>query len=211
MITTWSGYLTSLQVLLQGENARNSHVPVSTLTEMTALGEARIYREVRTRYNEKAFSSVTVTSNLATIPTDFEAPSIVHFGRKALEPVSEEFMLEYLDSNPTGDAKYFCQAGASFKFGPSVANATAVQGRYFYRMDSLDATTLPTNALFAASNDLFLYAALVESAPFFEQDARIPLWDAKYQSIRDQLNRQSRNAAYAAGRMKVRPSTSIIR
>lgn len=212
MITTWSEYLTRLIQLIDGDDSgMSSNIPVNTLEAITSLGEARIYREVRTRYNEKSFSSVTVTSNAATIPTDFEAPSILHFGAKALEPVSEEFLLEYLDGSPTGDTRFFCQAGPSFKFGPSVANATALQGRYFYRMDALDATTLPTNALFAASNDLYIYAALTESAPFFEQDARIPIWDAKYRSIRDQLNNQSRNAAYSVGRMKVRPSTPVIR
>ncbi|MCU9931113.1 hypothetical protein OFL77_27665, partial [Escherichia coli] len=70
-------------------------------------------------------------------------------------------------------------------FGPAVADGTAVQGRYFYRLPELSAATLPTNALFAAAEDLFTYAALCESAPFFEQDARIPLWNAKYESIRD--------------------------
>lgn len=210
MITTWSEYLTRILTLIDGDDAGSSSIPVSTLEAITELAEARIYREVRTRYNEKAFSALTVSSNLATIPSDFEAPSIIHFGGKALEPVSEEFLLEYLDSGPTGDTIYFCQAGSSFKFGPAVANGTTVQGRYFYRMDALDSTTLPTNALFAASNDLFLFAALAESGPFFEQDARVPMWTAKYESIRDRLNNASRNAAYTAGRMKVRPSTKLM-
>jgi|SRR3989338_2659483 len=211
MITTWSQFLGRLSALIAGDDTSTTSVPVSTLEAVISIGEDRLYRELRSRFNEKSFTAVTVTSNAATIPADFEASSIVHFGGQPLEPVSEEFLREYLDGNPTGDARYFAAAGPSFIFGPSVADATAVQGRYFYRLPALSAATLPTNTLFAAANDLFIYAALCESAPFFEQDARIPLWNAKYESIRDSLNRGSHRAAYSAGRMRVRPSVSVLR
>lgn len=211
MITTWSGLLERLLVLIDGDDASSSSIPVATLEAIISLGELRLYREVRTRYNEKAFSGVTVASNLATIPTDFEAASLVHFGQEPLEPVSEEFLQSYLQGNPSGDAKYFAEAGNSFTFGPAASDGTALQGRYFYRLPALSASTLPSNALFSAAEDLFIYAALMESGPFFEQDARIPLWTSKYTAIRDALNRASHQAAYSAGRMKRRPSISIMR
>ena len=211
MITTWSQFLNRLLVLIDGDDPGSSSVPVNTLEAIISMGERRLYRELRSRFNEKSFSAVTTTSNAATIPSDFEASSVVHFGKKPIGPVSEEFLREYLNSNPTGDVRYFAAAGPSFMFGPAVADGTAVQGRYFYRLPALSAATLPTNALFAVAEDLFTYAALCESAPFFEQDARIPLWNAKYESIRDSLNRGTHSAAYSAGRMRVRPSTPILR
>lgn len=211
MITTWSQFLGRLSSLIAGDGTDASSVPVSTLEAVISMGERRLYRELRSRFNEKSFAAVTTTSSAATIPSDFEASSVLHFGKGPVEPVSEEFLREYLDSNPTGDVRYFAAAGPSFLFGPAVADGTAVQGRYFYRLPELTAATLPTNALFAVAEDLFIYAALCESAPFFEQDARIPLWNAKYESIRDSLNRGSHRAAYSAGRMRVRPSVSVLR
>lgn len=208
-ITTYSALLSRLFLLIDGEGV--TVTPISTLAAAISMGEQRIYREVRSRFNEVAFSSVTVSNNLAALPSDFESPSTVHFGGKPLDPVSEDWLREYLQSNPTGECRYFAVAGPNLMFGPTVANDTAVQGRYFASLDPLDATTLPTNALFARAEDLFVYAALAESAPFFEQDARIPLWEAKYRSIRDALNNHSHTAAYSVGRMKRRPSTPILR
>lgn len=210
-ITTYSGLLTELNRLIDGDEVSVTDVPIATLTQIISLGERRVYREVRHRLNEKAFSG-TVTSNLFAIPTDFEATSVIHFGKKALEPVSEEWLLEYLNTQPTGDCRYFAEVGTSFKFGPAVADATTVQGRYFYRLaDMTNDATVAANALFLAENSVFLYAMLAESAPFFGQDARLPMWEAKYQSIRDQVNAQKRAAAYSAGRMRVRPSTQLMR
>lgn len=210
MISTYSGLLTELVRLIDGEDVSASEVPSSTLAQIIHLGELRIYREARTRYNEKAWA-ITVTSNLATLPTDFQASSIIHFGGKALEPVSEEWMLEYLDDSPTGDCKYFAKSGTSLKFGPAATDGQTVQGRYFYKLSDLDETTLPTNALFAVAEDLYLYAALTESAPFFGQDERIPIWSAKYAEILARLNLNDSRAAFSAGRMRRKPSTRLMR
>ena len=67
-----------------------------------------------------------------------------------------------LAEQPTGDARYFAKAGNTLIFSPSVANATALQGRYYHSLPALSATTLAANALFAENEDLFVYAALTE-------------------------------------------------
>lgn len=209
-IASYSELLMELTRLIDGDDVSASSVPTATLTQIISLGERRLYRDIKSRFNEKAWG-LTVSSNAVTLPTDFQSSSVVHFGKKPLEPVSEEFLLELNSCNPTGDARYFAQAGNTLIFSPSVANSTALQGRYYYSLPALTAATLPSNALFADSEDLFLYAALTESAPFFEQDKRITLWDAKYTSIRDAINVNHQRAAYSAGRIKIRPSTRLMR
>jgi hypothetical protein len=207
-ITTYSGLLTELLRLIDGEDVEGSEIPVATLAQVVHLGELRIYREARTRFNQKAFTAVTVTSNLAPIPADFISTSIIHFGNLPLIPKSEHEILEYLEVNPGGTIeRYFCDAGDNFQFAPSVANGTAVQGRYYYKMPDLDETTLPTNALFAVAEDLYLYGALSKSAPFFGQDRRIPVWEAEYQRILTEMNVLSHRSAYSAGRMMRSPGT----
>lgn len=207
-ITTYAGLLTELLRLIDGEDITGSEIPTATLAQIVHYGELRIYREARTRYNQKAFSSVTVTGNLAPLPSDFIAPAVVHFGRKPLIPKSEEEVLEYLDQNPGSTTeRYFCQAGSNFQFAPGVADGTAVQGRYYYKMADLDETTLPTNALFAQCEDLYIYAALSKSAPFFMQEKRIPLWEGEYTRILSEMNLLSARAAYSAGRMMRSPGT----
>lgn len=168
---------------------------------------------MKSRHNERDFSSVTTLDNLALLPDDYENPSIVHFGGRPLRPKAEEELRDYLACNPTGDCKFFAEAGASFIFAPAVTDGTALQGRYFCRLEDLSATTLPSNELFRYAQDLFIYAALAESGPYFtdKHATRIPFWEAKYVSIRDRLNLQKNAAAFNAGRMSRSPSTSVIR
>ena len=209
-IASYSDLLVSLHRLMYGDDVSASQTPVATLQAVINLGERRIYREIRTRYNEKAWTG-TVSGNLYALPSDFIAPSVVHFGKKPLKPVSEEALIEHLDGSPSGDARYFCQAGANLRFSPAVADGTTLQGRYFYAWPDLTSANLASNTLFAAADDLFLYAALSKSAPYFGQDARIPLWESEYTRIRDELNTLHERAAYSAGRIKRRPAASVMR
>lgn len=212
---SFAGYndlLIAMSRMIDGDDSGYGDIPVASLEQFLMIAEHRIYREVRSRHNEKAFSALTTTSNLATIPSDFEATSVIHFGAAPLEPVSEEWLREYLDSSPSGDCRYFAEAGDSFIFGPSVANGTTVQGRYFYRWPALTRSNFTSNTLVSKEPDLFLYAALLEGAPYMGSDQiqKVPLWTARYEAIRDKLNADKTRTAFSAGRIKVRPSTRLM-
>lgn len=209
MITSYAGLLTRLTQLIDGDDTSISSISTETLAHIVNMGERRLYREVRSRHNEKDLS-VTVTSNLAVIPTDFESASVVHFGGAPLQPVSEDWLREY---NLRGGTQvlYFAEAGSSFFFGCAVDDGNVMQGRYYARLPDLASDTLPANALFAAEPDLFIYAALAESGGLFghENDSRIPLWEQKYQLARDRVNLAKGRAAYSGGRLQM--TTSITK
>ena len=208
-IRSYAELVDQLTRLIDGEEISATTVTPKTLAQIISLGERRIYREVRSRWNEKAFTSVNVASNLAPIPTDWEATSTMHFGAAPLLPVAEEFVMEY--GAGSGDPKYFAEAGANFTFAPAVPNGAVVQGRYFYRWPDLSVTTAPTNALLLAEPDLFVYACLSQSAPFYGQDERVGMWEARYTQIRDMLNQAKNRSAYSAGRIQKRPSALGLR
>ena len=155
-ITTFNDLRLQITRLLDGEDASASTISTATLNQVIALGERRIYRELRVGLNQKAWG-LTVTSNAVTLPNDFIAPSVVHFGKKPLLPVTEEMILQFLNENRTGDAEHFAVAGNTLIFSPSVADTTALQGRYFYSLATLSDSTLPSNTLFANNEDLFIY------------------------------------------------------
>ena len=209
-ILTYNDLQLQITRLLDGEDAASSSIATDTIRQVIALGERRIYRNLKSAFNEKAWG-LTVTANAVTLPADFQTASIVHFGKKPLEPVSEEFLLERNTFDTSGTPRFFAVAGGSLIFSPAVADGTALQGRYYYSLPALSASTLSGNALFAYNEDLFIYAALVESAPFFEQDKRVPLWQAKFNSILEDININHQRAAYSAGRMSIRPSTRLMR
>jgi hypothetical protein len=219
---TWTDYLVNLLRLITGdETATNiKDMPLSTLRQIIELGEARVYKEVRTRFNEKSFASaivggvtapLEVTNNLAPIPDDFEACSVLHFGKLPLRPAPEVVVIEANNGGSSGEAAFFAEAGGSFTFYPAVEDGAEVQGRYFCRLPALGPQTTETNALMTAEPDLFIYAALAESGPIFNKFREAPLWDGLYQRVRDRVNKRSGNAAYSAGRMSVQPSTRLMR
>ena len=208
--TTYTGFLVELQRLITGDEANASNLTSETLESIMAFGQRKLYRDVRSRHNEVAFSSLAVSGNLATIPADWEATSVIHFGEHALIPKPEDWVRDYLQSNAAGDCMYFAEAGGSFYFAPEVADGTFVQGRYFARLDDLTDDNIAANALYQAEPDLFLYAALSESAEFFPIGARLQLWEAKYQRIVDRLNSAKDRAAYSAGRIQRQASTRLI-
>lgn len=207
MIASFDDLLLQVTRLMDGDNVSASELETATLLQVVSMAERRIYRELRSRLNQKAWTQ-TVTSNAITLPTDFEACAVVHFGGEPLQPVAEEWLRSYLDHNPTGDCRYFAEAGNALFFGPSVANGTAVQGRYFYRLPDLSSATFSANTLIAREPDLFLYACLTEGVSFFGKDPQY--WEAKYQAVRDRINTDSVMTAASAGRIIVRPSARLI-
>lgn len=211
MIWNYAGLLNELHRLITGDDSLSSEIPSATLESVLLLGQRKLYRDVRSRHNEKVFASVVATNNLAPIPSDWEATSTVHFGKDALLPRSEDWVRSYLQGNPTGDCIYFAEAGDSYYFAPAVADGTAVQGRYFCRFDDLTAENIASNALYQAEPDLFLYAALSESGEFFPVGQRLQVWEAKYQGIVGRINNAKDRAAYSGGRIQRTPSARVMR
>lgn len=208
MIASYSDLLHQLMRLIDGDDVSASSIPIASLQQILELGENRLYREIQTAQNEKTWN-LAVAGNAVTLPADFVSASVAHFGRAPLEPIAEAELLER-NVRATGESLYFARAGGSLTFSPPAADGASLQGRYYCRLPALSEETFSANALFSAAPDLFIFAALTESAPFFGQDTRIPLWNARYTGIRDTLNEQHHRAAYSGGRIKIRPSTRLV-
>ncbi len=210
-ISTLSSFFTEVTRLLDGEDPTISDISVASLSRLAKIAQRRIYRDVRTRYNEKAFTALAVTGNAATLPADFEEAKQVHFGKQPLEPISESLLRAKLDDGGAGDAMYFAKVQSTFKFFPAVSDTTLMQGSYYARLPDLVDGGFAGNPLFQAADDLFIFACLVESAPFFGEKELFPVWSSKYAQIVESLNHDDMMSGYGVGRMKRRPSTRIIR
>lgn len=194
--------------LLDGEDVTLSDVSAPTLERLLVVAQKRIYRDVHSRFNETDFDSVEVTDNLAPLPDNFKELSIVHFGKLALTPVDEAVIRDYWANNATGFEKYVARAGNNLTFWPAIADGTELQGRYYFAWPDLADDNIADNLLFQEADDLFIYACLVESAPFFGESEKMPTWQSKYLSIATDLNKQTHRAAYS-GRLQVRPSARL--
>lgn len=174
------------------------------IPDLIVMGEKRIFRVVRCRVMETAFSG-TIANGVIAVPSDYL-----------------EFKFAYIDSTPTSNlsgttasqiyAKFPTRSaqgkptligreGTNFIFGPYPDSAYAVKGTYYARLTSV--VTSP-NALFVQSPDLYLMAALCEAAPYMQDDARVPLWDAKFGTIVSDITNEAAGEEGSSGGMAVR-------
>ena len=206
--TTLASLYVAVTRLLDGDDVSVSDISNASLDQLLTVAQQRIYREVRSRWNEVDFAgAVVVASNLAPLPADYEAASIVHFGRQALIPVSETVIRDYWADNGAsagGTDLYFARAGNSLTFYPAESDGAVLQGRYYARLPFLTDANMAANQLYQNADDLFIYACLVESADFFGESAKMQTWESKYESIKESLNISSHRAAYSAGRLQQR-------
>lgn len=209
-IGAYSELLTRVSALLHGEGANFGAQPndSETLDIVVNMAENRIYRDVRSRYNQKDFTALTTTSNAVNIPADLIAVARIWINAKPLEATTEEFIREYNANGSTGDCTYYAQSGNTIIFAPALANGTAIIGRYYARLPALKTTF--SNAMFAAYEDLFVYACLLEGENFWPI-INAPKWAAFYENIKQSIVYDEKNAIYNGSTIKRKPSVGLYR
>ncbi len=176
----------------------------TVIDDFIDLAEARINRDLRVSAMETALSSA-ISSGVIAVPTGFLEFLTVYVDgspTKRLEMKSAEWIYgNYPSRESDGKPSFIAREGSNFIFGPYPDSAYTIKGTYYAKLSPLgDGTggTVTTNFLITDAPDLILYGALVESAPYIGEDARMNLWESRYQSAletannRDRLGRHSR-------------------
>jgi hypothetical protein len=176
------------------------------IPEFITLAEARMGRELR---KAVTVAPLTIESGAQQIslPDDcVELRSIRHAG--------SSYATHLHITTPYGLDQY--REGAScVPVACAVVNNTlllhdAANGEYameiiYYTAIEALSDSNTTNAELTAAPDLYLFGALCEAAPFLEHDARVPLWDAKYQAALRGVN-----AAREASELGAGPATMSL-
>jgi len=124
--------------------------------------------------------AITATGNLAPLPADcLELIRVQVSGEYPMDYAAEEGQLRLLKAGGgSGASRKYTQQGLNLLFFPTVTDGTTIAGRYYKKAADISSGTL--NAAFNRYPDVWLYAALAESAPFIGEDGRLPLWKAQY-------------------------------
>lgn len=86
-------------------------------------------------------------------------------------------------------------------FYPTQPTGVIITGTYYKRFPDIS-TAL--NALFTRHPDLFMYAALSESAPFLGEMTRMPVWEKKYTDLVQQVNEFERRRYSRGSKLQTR-------
>jgi len=178
-----------LQTALQNWTKRSdlsSYIP-----DFITLGEARINREVRSKYMEqRATSALDSTTPYITLPSDLSNLRAVFLTsggvlRQLRYMAPEVLMMKYNQASTDQEPSYYTIIGSEMRFGPWPDSNYTVELWYYKTMAALSGAT---NTLFTSNPDLYLYASLTAAMPFMKDDKRIGLWETQYQMVKSQIN-----------------------
>jgi len=165
------------------------------------LAEARFNRTLRTTDMEETLASTSLSSGAASLPSGFLAFKELRFNGTVdytLYPKSLEWIRSQ-DDTSTGDAQYFAVTGSQVVCWPPTG---PIKGTYYKEIPALASNS--TNWLLTNHPDLYLFAALVESVLFTQDDSRIPIWAEKAAALLDSVQRSDDKNQFDGGILAVR-------
>jgi hypothetical protein len=161
--------------------------------------ESRFYRQPKNhgRFMERALSAV-IASSVIAVPDDYLRLKVAYVNgspSSRLERVSLEQLLgRYPRGSGTGIPAWMAREVDSFVFGPEPDSAYTIKGVYYGKPTALRSTAddAAEHWLIVNAPDLALFGSLLEAEPYLKNDARIPVWERKYeQALKDYRDGQT--------------------
>lgn len=202
LFSNYADYRNRVQSLLDGDDISASDLSVPVLDTMIGAGEIRVYRDIRSSTQDTQLS-ITSVSNSAPLPADYlelkGAPYTPKFKTAKYEPW--EVVQNYIQTGCTmsGNLTFYTFEGDNLIFYPPTDGV--ITGRYYKRFADI---STGLNALFTRHPDLFIYAALSESAPFLGETTRLPMWEGKYSQLAAAANEQERRRVTRGSKLATR-------
>ena len=113
-------------------------------------------------------------------------------------------MDEYKNSfNTNGVPKYYTIVGNQLELLPIPGDTYTAEMVYYAKIASLsDSNT--TNWLLAKHPDIYLYGALIQSAPYLKDDERVATWMSLYERMLEDMEKADERALFSGAVIKVR-------
>jgi hypothetical protein len=164
----------------------------AAIPDFIALAEAQISRRLVMAGPVRAMmgrSDAVVDGEFAAVPADFMGARSMQFAE------DRTCVLEYclpeqigrkksMADSAMGRPRFFSVVGGEFQFFPAPGEGASYTAEltYWKRLPALSDAN-PSNWLLALHPDAYLYGALLQSAPYLKDDARIQGWGTFFQTI----------------------------
>jgi hypothetical protein len=209
LITTY----TTLQDAVTEYLARDQDATlIARIPTFIQLFEAKMNRTLFVRQMEqRSTTTADITADepeFITLPTDFQSMRRVRLssvtGKPHLDFMSGTQMDEFRlgSANVSSQPKYFTIFGSEIELAPTPDADYTVEMVYRKNVPALSSN--PTNWLLDLAPDAYLYGALLESAPYIKEDARIQVWGSGLKSALDDLNSLGMTSTFNSGPMQMR-------
>jgi hypothetical protein len=210
---------TSLQAAVTEYLARDQDATlIARIPTFIQLAEAKFNRQLFVRQMEQRSTAlVDITSSepeFISLPADFQSMRRVRLssvtGKPCLEFKSGTQMDEYRFgiSDVAAQPLFFTVFGDEIELAPTPDQNYTVEMIYRQNIPTLASNSC--NWLLALAPDLYLYGALLESAPYIKEDGRIQTWGLGFTSALNDLNNLGLTSTFNAGPMTVRVSGRVF-
>lgn len=167
----------------------------SQIDDFIDIAEARHKREVRIREMLKR-STITIDDRFLTIPADFLQPKTLRIftgfttGHRYYPDVREVSVDDLTDHSRVDISRpKFYAVHESIEFDVDIDPLDTYSGEliYYFPLTALSDSNAD-NAILTRAPDVYLYGALISSAPFLMFDERISVWEKLYSQAVNNLN-----------------------
>lgn len=153
-----------------------------------SLAEAQMSREIEHWRQEKRVTT-SLDEQYENLPTDWlKMVQIEHASGGRLDAISAaDMQSRKAKSTTTGKPNFYRLTANQIEFYPAPSAAFDVSMQYFARVPALTDVDA-SNWVLSYYPDVYLYGALLHSAPYLQDDPRIGVWGALYRAGVDALN-----------------------
>jgi hypothetical protein len=208
---------TSLQSAVIEYLARDQDATLTArVPTFVQLFEAKMNRSLFVRQMEERSTTTVDTTDdepeFLTLPADFQSMRRIRLSSVTGKPClsfrtgTQMDEIRYSCANSTGRPQYFTIMSGEIELLPTPDQDYTIEMVYRKNIPALESNS--TNWLLTLAPDLYLYGALLESAPYIKEDGRIQTWALGLQSSLDALNGLNTTSAFNAGPMTMRVSSS---
>jgi len=170
------------------------------IPELVALGEGRLFTDLRCRELEATANIATTSTQRADpLPTRFvQMRSIIATGaaNTRLEYRAPVEFWENYSEIPTGIPEYYTIEQESILWAPIPNAIITITVAHYARMAAFSADA-DTNAVIARWPNLYLYTALLEAAPFLGNDPRVLVWSGLYETLLASIHEADKRDRYS--------------
>jgi len=178
------------------------------------LAESNFNRDIRHWQMEtRTQGTQTAGDEYMQVPADWVETIRMHVtdiatqaSSNAITLVSRDQMadIRYKNNDAAGKNPFaYTHADGQFQLYPTPPQNVDIELLYYAKIPTLSATTT-TNWLLTYAPDVYLYGALLHSAPYLQEDARVAVWAQMYGAAVQNVNAESEKARYSGSGMKLK-------
>ena len=181
----------------------------AVIPDFIALAESSINRDLR-HYKMVQRANATLDSRYVQVPEDWLETmrfSITSGTTFRIEPTSIDDLVQLRQQNndQSGRPRFYANVGNEIEVFPTPDTEYTMQLMYYGKTPALSASNT-YNWLLQDAPDAYLYGALVQSAPYLQDDARTQVWASLYTNAIQSLQKSSDETRFAGSGLRMRTS-----